>query len=74
MGGSGPDERGTVVDVPAVLGMGHVGPLRRVHGAVGARTRWTCVKRRRGRSATGSSSLVMVADRVLAVEARGDLW
>jgi hypothetical protein len=57
-GGSGPDERGTWVEVPAVLGMGRAGRQQPVRAG-----RWcTCAERRRGRSATWLFGLVVAAD------------
>lgn len=57
-GGSGPDERGTRAEVPAVLGMGRAGRQQPVRAG-----RWcTCAERRWGRSATWLFSRVMVAN------------
>lgn len=64
-GASGPGRRGTLVEMPVMLGMHRTGPRQRVHRPVQARPWWACAKRSWGRSSAGLFSLVMVADPVL---------
>jgi hypothetical protein len=71
-GGSSIDERGTLLEVPAVLGTERVRPWRRSHRLVWAPTWRACARRRRTRSPSGLCSRLMIADLVLAFEAVGD--